>query len=151
MNWHERLRVLLPALWLGGLVCIATIAAPAAFKALAPPLAGQVVGRIFAAEAATSLALGLLVLLLERRCGEERGLPAMHAGVLLAFGTLFCSVAGYYALQPLMAAARAGQGSLGFGQLHLISTVFYGCKTLLVLGLAWRVAAPGALNPAPSS
>ena len=50
MNWHERLRVLLPALWLGGLVCIATIAAPAAFKALAPPLAGQVVGRIFAAE-----------------------------------------------------------------------------------------------------
>ncbi len=140
MNWHERLRVLLPALWLGGLVCIATIAAPAAFKALAPPLAGQVVGRIFAAEAATSLALGLLVLLLERRCGEERGLPAMHAGVLLAFGTLFCSVAGYYALQPLMAAARLGQGTLSFGQLHAISLGFFGLKAILVATLAWRAS-----------
>ena len=31
---------------------------------------------------------------------------------------------------------------LSFGQLHLVSTVFYGLKTVLVLVLAWRAAAP---------
>ena len=41
--------------------------------------------------------------------------------MLLALGTVFCTVAGYYALAPLMAAARAGQGSLSFAQLHGIS------------------------------
>jgi len=38
---------------------------------------------------------------------------------------------------------------LSFGQLHLISTLFYGLKTALVLVLAWRMA--GDLSRRPSS
>jgi hypothetical protein len=59
-------------------------------------------------------------------------------------------VAGYFALLPMMAAARAGQGPLSFGQLHAVSAVFYGVKVLLVLALAWR-AAGAALSRRPAS
>ena len=59
----------------------------------------------------------------------------------MLFGALFCTVAGYFALQPMMAAARAGQGAWSFGALHAVSAVFFGLKTLLVLALAWRLAA----------
>jgi len=61
---------------------------------------------------------------------------------VLALGAVFCTVAGYFALQPLMAAARAGQGTLSFGQLHAISAAFYALKLVLVALLAWRVASP---------
>jgi hypothetical protein len=63
-------------------------------------------------------------------------------GMALAAGALFCTVAGYFGVQPLMDAARAGQGSLSFGQLHAVSTAFFGVKLLLVLALAWRASRP---------
>lgn len=143
----ERLARLLPALWAGLLLAIAVVAAPAAFAALPSADAGRVVGRMFIQEAWASLALAAVLLLLLRARGGS-----VRAGLTpLLWGTVACTVLGYFAVQPLMAAARAGQGALSFGQLHLISTVFYGVKTLLVLGLAWRTAAPDAFSRRPSS
>jgi hypothetical protein len=151
----ERLRRLLPALWAGVLLCIAAIAAPAAFAMLERPDAGRVVGRIFVQEAWLSLALAVLLLAMERaraKAVADAGQGSvLSTEMLLVLGTVFCTVAGYFALQPLMPAARAGQGPLSFGQLHLISTVFYGAKLLLVGALAWRAARPGEISPAPSS
>lgn len=136
-----RLRALIPALWLGALLAVALLAAPAAFATLSNADAGRVVGRLFAQEARLSLALGIVVVLLERR-----RVRSFNAAMLLALGAVFCTVAGYYALQPMMAQARAGQGALSFGQLHTLSLAFYGLKTLLVAALAWR-----AVNaPAPT-
>jgi hypothetical protein len=66
--------------------------------------------------------------------------------MLLALGALFCTVAGYFGILPLMQAARAGQGTLSFGQLHGISSAFYFAKVLLVLALAWRAARPDAAD-----
>ena len=60
--------------------------------------------------------------------------------MLLVLGALFCTVLGWFAVQPMMAAARAGQGSFSFAALHGVSTVLYGVKTLLVAVLAWRLA-----------
>jgi len=57
----------------------------------------------------------------------------------------------YFALQPMMPAARAGQGPLSFGQLHALSSAFYAVKVLLLLALAWRVAKPAGVNRPPSS
>ena len=59
--------------------------------------------------------------------------------MLLVLGTLFCTVAGYYALQPMMAQARAGQGAWSFGALHAASLGLFALKALLVLVLAWRL------------
>jgi hypothetical protein len=139
-----RLRRVLPALWAGLLICIAALAAPAAFGMLVAPDAGRVVAHIFVREAWLSLAFAALLLGLERLHGAPGRLNPM-----LLWGTVGCTLAGYFAIQPLMPAARAGQGVLSFGQLHLISTLFYGLKTVLVLALAWRVA--GEISRPPSS
>ena len=58
--------------------------------------------------------------------------------LMIVLGTLFCTVAGYFALQPMMEAARAGQGSVSFGALHAVSAGFYGLKAVLAAALAWR-------------
>jgi hypothetical protein len=151
----ERLRRLLPGVWAGLLLCIAAIAAPAAFAMLDRPNAGRVVGWIFQREAWTSLLLAVLLLLVERpraRAAAEAGHGSvLSTEMLLLLGSLFCTVAGHFALLPLMDAARAGQGPLSFGQLHFISVGFFGAKLLCVAVLAWRTTAPGDAVSRPAS
>jgi Domain of unknown function (DUF4149) len=147
-----RWRVLLPGLWAGWLLCVALLATPAPFALLARADAGRVVARMLAQEAYTSLALAILVLVLERiaarrQAGEGQG-AQFSAGMVLALGALFCTVAGYFAVQPMMAAARLGQGALSFGQLHALSGGFYVIKVGLVVALAWRAS---AVRPSTSS
>ena len=141
-----RARVLLPALWLGLLATIALIAAPAAFAALPVHDAGRVAARMLAVEANASLGFAVALFVLERRRARSaaaagRG-SVVSAELLLVLGTLFCTVAGYFALLPLMEAARAGQGRWSFAALHGLSSAFYGVKALLVAALAWRAARP---------
>jgi hypothetical protein len=138
----SRLRRVLPGLWAGVLISIAALAAPAAFGTLVVADAGRVVAHIFVREAWLSLVLAALLLGLDRLHGAP---GRVNAGLL--WGTVACTLLGYFALQPLMPAARGGQGLLSFGQLHLISTVFYGLKTLLVLALAWRISADISRRP----
>jgi hypothetical protein len=150
MRHLGRFAAWLAGLWAGALWCIALLAAPAAFAVLARPDAGRLVGRLFAHEAALSLAVAALLLLAERRRTRDAGAAALSANALLALAALFCTVAGYYALQPMLEQARLGQGSWSFGALHAASTVFYGVKTLAASVLAWRLAA-GAVSPATPS
>lgn len=151
-----RVAMLLAGLWAGLLLAIAAFAAPAAFAALPAAEAGRVVGRLFAREATTSLLVAVVLFMIERRRAGDaaeagRG-SRLSANMLLVAGALFCTVAGYYALQPMMAAARAGQGGWSFGALHAVSSAFYGLKTILVLALAWRLtAAARAVRPGPTS
>ena len=149
----DRLRLLLPAVWLGLMVGVAGIATPAPFALLAQTDAGRVVARILGQEAWLAIALGLSVFILERRAARrvaaaEAG-SLFSTGMLLALGTLFCTVAGYFAVQPMLAQARAGQHALSFGQLHAVSLAFFALKALLVATLAWRAA--GGLRPAIAS
>ncbi len=133
----------LAGLWTGALLCIAGIAAPSAFAVLARADAGRVVARLFAQEAALSLVLALLLFMMERR--RRRDVPITGAGsvlttnILLLLGTLFCTIAGYFAIQPMLADARVGHGTWSFAELHAVSLVFYAVKTLLVAVLAWRL------------
>jgi cation transport ATPase len=135
---------LLTALWLGALLTVALIAAPAAFALLQRADAGRVAARILAHEAYLSLALGIVVLLLARglaRAAADAGRGSRFSMELaLALGTVFCTVAGYFGVLPMMAEARAGRGSLSFGQLHAISSAFYAVKVVLVATLAWRLS-----------
>jgi hypothetical protein len=141
-----RIAAVLAGLWAGVLLAIGLIGAPAGFAVLATPAeAGRVAGRMLAVESPLSLALALVIFLLERRRASDeaeagRG-SRLNANMLLALGALFCTVAGYYAIQPMMAAARAGQGAWSFAALHGASTAFFALKGLLVLVLAWRLVA----------
>ena len=140
-----RLRVLLPALGAGMVLCVGLLAAPVPFATLAPAEAGRVVARLFAYEAHASLAAALVFVMLERRLGGG----ALGGNTVLALAALFCTVAGHFAVQPMMAAARAGQGALGFGALHGISVALFALKAVLVLVLAWRCALPGGAVSSP--
>lgn len=142
----RRLAGLLAALWAGVLASIAGIATPAAFALLPRADAGRVAGRILATEAYLSLALAMLLFFMERRrardAAESGQGSQMSAELLLVLGTLFCTVAGYFGVQPMMEAARAGQGAWTFGALHAVSSAFFALKGVLVLLLAWRLSRP---------
>jgi hypothetical protein len=137
-------RRLLPGLWAGLLLTVALVATPAPFALLQQADAGRVVARVLADEAYASLALGVLLLALARvrakRQSDEGAGSQFSLEMGLAAGALFCTVAGYFGLQPMMAAAKAGQGPLSFGQLHAVSAAFFLVKALLVLWLAVREA-----------
>jgi hypothetical protein len=140
----RRLAACTAGLWAGVIFGIAAIGAPAGFASLQAEAAGRVAGRMFMQEAYASLALSVLLLLMVRRVARvdsEAGRGSVFStNVVLVLGTLFCTMFGYFALQPMMAAARAGQGMWSFGALHGISAVFFGLKGLLALVLAWRLS-----------
>lgn len=133
----------LAGLWAGVLLCIGLMAAPAAFATLASQDAGRLVGRLFAQEAYLSLALALLLIFIERaraRAHAQSGKGSiMNTNMLLLMGTLFCTIAGYFAVQPMMVAARAGQGAWSFGALHAVSMGFFALKAMMICSLAWRM------------
>ena len=132
-------------LWAGVLLGVGLIGAPAGFATGPREAAGRAVGRMFAQEAFLSLALAVVMFLLLRQRLHEPGQvqpgSVFSVDLMLALGALFCTVAGYFALQPMMAAARAGEGGLSFGALHALSAGFYAVKTALVVALAWRLTA----------
>ncbi len=140
--WPERLRRLLPGLWLGMLLALAFIAAPSLFALLERPVAGRVAARLFGVEAQLSLVFAVVLGLLERVRAARRALEArgsrVSAELLLVLGTLFCTVLGHHALQPMMESVRAGQSHWSFGALHAASSGIYLLKCLLVATLVWR-------------
>ena len=134
-----RLQALLAALWGGFLLCIAFVATPSAFAVLERTQAGALVARLFAIEAQVSLAVALVLMLIERRLARdsEGARPVFSAALLLPAIALFCTIAGYYGLQPLMTDAKAGVGVASFAALHGASLAFFAVKGLAVLALAW--------------
>lgn len=138
-----RLGAWLAGIWAGVLLCVAFIAAPAPFATLASAEAGKVVARMFSQDAYLSLAFAVVLYLIVRKQARLAAVAGkgsvVSANVLLVLGTLFCTVAGYFALQPMLEAARAGQGRLSFGALHGVAMGFFALKGLLVLVLAWRL------------
>jgi hypothetical protein len=152
----ETLRRLLPGLWAGLLLSVALVATPAPFALLPQVDAGRVVARILSQEAYASLALGVVLLGLERvrakRRSDEGAGSQFSLEMALSAAALFCTVAGYFGLQPMMAAAKSGQGPLSFGQLHAVSAALFVAKGLAVVVLAVVAArASQMVNRPPSS
>ncbi len=139
-----RLSAVLAGLWAGAMLAIGVLGAPAAFATAAPEVAGRIVGRMFMQEAHVSLVLGVVLFIMLRKRAQtlaDRGQGSVFStDMLLVLGALFLTVTGYFALQPMMQAARSGQGTLSFGALHGLSAGAFGLKGLLVLALAWRLS-----------
>ena len=142
----QRWMAWLAGLWAGLVLTIGTVAAPSAFAVLERAQAGRYVARVFLIEAYASLALAVVLILLSRRRASAvagDGASSRFSPELgLALGALFCTVAGYFAVQPMMDAARAGEGALSFAALHGISLGFFGLKGVLLMALAWRATMP---------
>lgn len=139
-----RLRLLLVALWLGLIVTLATVAAPTLFNLLERALAGQVAGRMFRIEATVGLVVAIGLVLIERRLSSaddrNRGAWTPTATLWLVLGAMFCTVLGYWGLQPMMEAAREVGDRARFGLLHGVSSAIFALKGLLLLALLWRIS-----------
>ena len=139
-----RFAAVVAGLWAGILLGIGAIAAPSAFATLVPADAGGVVAaRMFMQEAYLSLGVAIVLFVIERRTRQVAVAGAgsvFSLNLVLLLGTLFCTIAGYFAVQPMMAAARAGQGTVSFMTLHAVSGGLFALKGLLVLALAWRLS-----------
>ena len=128
------------------LFAIGALVMPAAFAALPAADAGRDgCRRVRRARRRLSLALAA-VLLLSWRAARRAAAAAGGRGslasaeVLLVFGALFCTVAGYFALQPMMAAGARGPGRAGRSARCMPPQLgFFALKSLLVLALAWRL------------
>jgi Domain of unknown function (DUF4149) len=137
--WKTRAARLLPALWLGILIAVVGIATPAPFAVLAQADAGRVVARVLANEAYLSLAFGAAALVIAN-VQARNGTSRFNGNMMLALAALFCTIVGYFVLQPMMVPARSGQGPLSFGQLHAASGGFFMVKMIVVAALTWRSA-----------
>ncbi len=140
----RQVRTLVAAVWLGLVLTLAAVVAPVLFAGLDRTEAGRLAGNMFRIEAYVALGLAVALFLVERRLAAlrmqaGRGSMLSMNGVLV-LGALFCTVLGYFALQPMMEAARAGQGQWSFGALHGLSSALFVLKGLLLLALVWRGA-----------
>jgi hypothetical protein len=135
--WKIRAARLLPALWLGMLLTVVGMATQAPFALLAQADAGRVVARVLANEAYLSLAFGVAALVIAN-AQAQGGASRFSGNIILALVALFCTIVGYFVLQPMMGPARGGQGPLSFGQLHALSGSFFSVKMIAVAALAWR-------------
>ena len=146
-----RLAALAASAWTGVIAALGALVAPALFATLPSAQAGAIAGRLFAAEADGAIAIGLLWVVAERVRARSPAF-ARRGSVFsvefgLALGIVFCTVAGYYAVLPMMEAARAGTGRIPFGALHAISGSFFVLKGVLFLALAWRSTVGARVTP----
>jgi hypothetical protein len=130
------LQRLLAALWAGQLLAVALLAAPNAFATLERPEAGAYVARLFQLDARLSMALGVLLMLLEQRRQRNAHPGRLRFGVALVLPlmALLLTLGAQEVLRPLMDTARGGPD---FGWLHGLSMGAFAAKTLCVLLLAW--------------
>lgn len=147
-NFASRLLVVGLGLWAGVLLGIGLLALPSAFAVLERHEAGLLANRLFFVEARVSLIaasgclLGLLALKRFQGALPVRSnydLP-VRAVVLGLCAIAVCTVLGYFVISPLMAQARAGEGSFSFGALHAFSSAMFAIKTLTLLALVWSVS-----------
>lgn len=144
----SRARLLIATLWVGSLWAIGYLAAPTLFATLYDRvLAGTVAGSLFRSESWLSLACGLILLILQTM-REPQGASKQRSMILLIVGMMACTLIGYFALQPFMAALREAAGSAGvmagdaklqFGMLHGASMGIYLIESLLGVALILKV------------
>lgn len=146
-GWRGRAAWLAITAWTGALLLLSLVVAPTAFDVLPRDVAGRLMARLFAVEAPVSCAVALIGLLAQRRAQADAWEEGRPAGVLtidlvLLVVVLFCTVAGYYGVQPLMGQARSGHatGGLSFGALHGVSMALFGVKLASLVLLSWRLS-----------
>jgi hypothetical protein len=101
---------------------------------------------MFMHEAYVGLAFSAVLLWAVRRVARSDAASGKGSqfsfSLVLVLIALFSTVFGHFGLQPMMAAARAGEGMLSFAALHGLSAGLFGLKGLVLAGLAWRLTTP---------
>lgn len=143
MGWT---RVLVATFWAGSLWTIGYLVAPTLFSTLADKvLAGTIAGRLFQVEAWVSVACAtVLIALIMFGKTDGQSVKQRSALLFIVCAMFFCTLVGYFGLQPFMAALRDAAGPGGvmnsdarmkFGILHAASAAFYLIQSLIGVAL----------------
>ena len=136
----ERFAGWIAGLWAGMMVAIGFAAAPTLFALLPRSDAGRVAARLFEIDAYAGLAVAVVLLVLAMR-SPRAGPSRFSIELMLVLAAIFCIVAGYFALQPMIESARRGEGGPSFAILHGVASAFFVVKVAAVALLAWRLTA----------
>jgi hypothetical protein len=146
----QRLFILIAGLWVGSLLAVGYLVAPAIFSTMTDrQAAGMVAGSIFKLEAYLSLivCIGLMVL---ANLLVNRGLNQFRIIRWLLLAMLLCSLAAAFVFIPWMDALRDNALDQGmpvmlspsatlFGRLHGASSILFTLQSLLGIFLVWRL------------
>jgi hypothetical protein len=146
----QRLFILIAGLWVGSLLAVGYLVAPAIFSTMTDrQAAGMVAGSIFKLEAYLSLivCIGLMVL---ANLLVNRGLNQFRLIRWLLLAMLLCSIAAAFILIPWMNTLRDDALVQGmpvmlspsatlFGRLHGTSSILFMLQSLLGIALVWRL------------
>lgn len=147
----QRLFILIAGLWVGSLLAVGYLVAPAIFSTMTDrQAAGMVAGSIFRLEAYLSVivSIGLMVL---SNLLVNRGLNQFRIIRWLLLAMLLCSLAATLILIPWMNALRDNALAEGmpvmlspsatlFGQLHGASSILFTLQSVLGIYLVWRLS-----------
>lgn len=147
----QRLFILISGLWVGSLLTVGYIVAPAIFSTMTDrQVAGMVAGSIFKLEAYLSLivCIGLMVL---ANLLVNRGLNQFRLIRWLLLAMLFCSIAAAFIFIPWMNTLRDKALAQGmpvmlspsatlFGGLHGASSILFMIQSALGIFLVWRLS-----------
>lgn len=146
----QRLFILIAGLWVGSLLTVGYLVAPAIFSIMTDrQAAGMVAGSIFRLEAYLSLivCIGLMVL---ANLLVNRGLNQFRFIRWLLLAMLLCSIAAAFIFIPWMNALRDDALLQGmpvilspsatlFGRLHGASSILFMLQSFLGIFLVWRL------------
>jgi hypothetical protein len=147
----QRLFILIAGLWVGSLLTVGYLVAPAIFSTMTDrQAAGMVAGTIFKLEAYLSLivCIGLMVL---ANLLVARGLNPFRLIRWLLLAMLICSIAAAFIFIPWMNSLRDNALAQGmpvmlspsatlFGRLHGASSVLFMLQSVLGIFLVWRLS-----------
>jgi len=146
----QRLFILIAGLWVGSMLAVGYLVAPAIFSTMTDrQAAGMVAGSVFRIEAYLSLivCIGLMVL---ANLLVNRGLNQFRFIRWLLLAMLLCSMAAVFIFIPWMNALRDDALLQGmpvmlspsatlFGRLHGASSILFTLQSLLGVFLVWRL------------
>lgn len=147
----QRIFILIAGLWVGSLLAVGYLVAPAIFSTMTDrQAAGMVAGSIFRLEAYLSVivCIGLMVL---ANLLINRGLNQFRIIRWLLLAMLLCSLAATLVLIPWMNALRDTALAEGmpvmlspsaslFGRLHGASSILFMVQSVLGIYLVWRLS-----------
>ena len=147
----QRLFILIAGLWVGSLLAVGYLVAPAIFSTMTDrQAAGMVAGSIFRLEAYLSLTvcIGLMVL---ANLLVNRGLSQFRLIRWLLLVMLLCSIASAFIFIPWMNSLRDNALAQGmpvmlspsatlFGRLHGASSILFMLQSIVGVLLVWRLS-----------
>ena len=151
----QRLFILIAGLWVGSILAVGYLVAPAIFNTLTDrQVAGMVAGSVFKAEAYLSIIICIALMVLANLL-VTRGLSQYKMIRLILLGMLICAAAASFVMLPWLDTLRDQALLEGmpvmlspsadlFRKLHGVSSILFLLQSALGIYLVWRLTKPNS-------